>query len=367
MMADDLSDISLIEAWLKDGRPFAFYRLPGEDTCRGIRQFGKQVQTFDRIASLDGRNGFVFVPFRPGKEHLLYLLAPDESVSLSFSPSPDIPPSPSPVEMPVRLPDVPSAEYAGTFSDFAAALTCGSMRKIVLSRRQVTARPENFSVARAFRIACLRYVHSCVYLFYTPDTGIWMGATPEILLSGQQGRYVTVALAGTQALAGGKIPDSWSDKDRQEQQFVTEYLVGLLRERSIEPQLNGPYTVTVGSLAHLKTEIRFELSDEETLGTLLENLHPTPAVCGLPKEMAYRFICDHEPFDRSYYSGFLGFLSPHERTDLYVNLRCMQITNNRIACFAGGGLLPSSVMTDEWLETEKKMQTMGYVIEKAIK
>ena len=95
---------------------------------------------------------------------------------------------------------------------------------------------------------------------------------------------------------------------------------------------------------------------------LLKVLHPTPAVCGLPKEEAYRFILENEGYDRCYYSGFIGWLDPDGRTDLYVNLRCMHIEEEQLTLYAGGGLLASSELNDEWLETEKKLQTIKRLI-----
>ncbi len=94
------------------------------------------------------------------------------------------------------------------------------------------------------------------------------------------------------------------------------------------------------------------------MGDLLKRLHPTPAVCGLPKEKAYRFIQENEGYDRQYYSGFIGWLEPEGKSDLYVNLRCMNILSDRLVLYAGSGLLLSSEPESEWQETEAKMQTM---------
>jgi isochorismate synthase len=90
----------------------------------------------------------------------------------------------------------------------------------------------------------------------------------------------------------------------------------------------------------------------------LKVLHPTPAVCGLPKEKAYRFIKENEGYDRNYYSGFVGMLNPLGKTDLYVNLRCLNYKVNELSLYAGSGLLSASELEDEWQETEKKLQTM---------
>ena len=236
----------------------------------------------------------------------------------------------------------------------------------MLSRGCTDAFPHGFSWARAFTAACRRYVHSYVYLFHTPQTGFWLGATPEILLAGGKGEYRTVALAGTQFLQEGKLTVPWSEKNIREQAFVTEYIGGCLRERGVRFTLEGPYTATAGELAHLNTDIRFRLSSVEALGDILQALHPTPAVCGLPKEEAFRFILSHEGYDRSYYAGFLGRWEPEGKTALYVNLRCMQCGEGaeKIRLYAGGGILPASVCEEEWMETERKLQTMKYVISK---
>ena len=65
---------------------------------------------------------------------------------------------------------------------------------------------------------------------------------------------------------------------------------------------------------------------------------------------------------RRYYSGFIGWLDPEGRTDIYVNLRCMHIEDEQLTLYAGGGLLASSELNDEWLETEKKLQTMKRLV-----
>ena len=84
--------------------------------------------------------------------------------------------------------------------------------------------------------------------------------------------------------------------------------------------------------------------------------------CGLPKEEAYHFIIENEGYDRSYYSGFIGWLDPKGKTDLYVNLRCMNILPQTFTLYAGGGLLAASQLEDEWQETEDKLDTMRRIV-----
>ena len=114
---------------------------------------------------------------------------------------------------------------------------------------------------------------------------------------------------------------------------------------------------------HLKTDFYFHLKETDRLGDVLCQLHPTPAVCGLPKQAAYDFILQNEGHNRSYYAGIIGWLAPHDgQTALYVNLRCMHLTGKKATLYAGGGILPSSVEESEWQETQHKMETMRRVI-----
>ncbi len=102
-------------------------------------------------------------------------------------------------------------------------------------------------------------------------------------------------------------------KNRKEQDYVTAYIRSRLLSLGIHSTESGPYPAYAGALSHLKTDFHFSLRDNNGLGDLLKVLHPTPAVCGLPKEEAYRFILENEGYDRHYYSGFIGWLDPNGR------------------------------------------------------
>ena len=104
------------------------------------------------------------------------------------------------------------------------------------------------------------------------------------------------------------------------------------------------------------------MKNTDHIGDLLQELHPTTAVCGMPKEEAFRFIPDNEGYDRSYYSGFTGWLDTEGHTDIYVNLRCMEIKPGEAILYAGGGILASSEVESEWMETGDKMNTMRSIL-----
>ena len=110
---------------------------------------------------------------------------------------------------------------------------------------------------------------------------MWLIASPEILLRGDANGYQTMALAGTMRYAGEDM--RWSDKNREEQQLVTDYIRTCLQPFAMEVTESEPYTTRAAHLAHLRTDFRFLLKDRQRLGTFLTAFHPTPAVCGIPR------------------------------------------------------------------------------------
>jgi isochorismate synthase len=211
-----------------------------------------------------------------------------------------------------------------------------------------------------------------ISLVYTPQSGMWLMATPETLLEGGGNDWHTIALAGTMKLEGndlsfdtpptkGKASLSdiaWTTKNIQEQRYVATYLMECLEQFSHQIEEEGPYTTRAANLVHLRSDFNFVLDDTSKIGELIRALHPTPAVCGLPKRQTFDFICRNESEQRRYYSGFSGPFNPTEDTHLYVSLRCMQILEDHYRLYAGGGLLRDSVEEQEWEETEAKLETM---------
>ena len=363
MTSEETNNCEIIDELIRQGRSFAMYRNPGEEEPHFLMQTYGEVRLVREMEELNGQTGFVIAPFRVTPQCPIILIQPDcqEIPSCAGSPRRSVQPVCTEVcslsaqnERPVRAKEA----YAACFDIFIRALRAHTFDKLVLSRKVTVKKEPGFSPASAFYKACRRYIYSYVYLCYTPQTGVWMGSTPEIIISGEKGEWNTVALAGTQSLQNGELPQHWDEKNREEQEYVAAYIRNQLRSLGISPVEKGPYPAFAGALSHLKTDFRFSLNDSRKLGDLLKLLHPTPAVCGLPKEEAYRFILDNEGYDRSYYSGFIGWLKPEGKTDLYVNLRCMNVKEDTLTLYAGGGLLASSELDDEFQETEKKMQTM---------
>lgn len=355
----------IIDELIRQNRSFAIWRVPGDETIHFRMQSSGSACLLNRIEELNGRNGFVIAPFHISPAHPIVLIQPDCFTLPDVLPEAEHPQQTDRTASSAK--DLLSAEeekniYADRFAAFTTPLLKGIQDKLVLSRKHVISCEEHFSPGRTFEAAVERYIYSYVYLCHTPQLGTWMGSSPEILLAGKEGQWQTVALAGTQPICNGRIPQQWDDKNWREQQLVAFYIRRQLGSLGITPEERGPYAIRAGEVSHLKSDFRFQLSDNRTLGNLLSLLHPTPAVCGLPKEEAYRFILEQEGYDRSYYSGFIGELDLEGKTNLYVNLRCMQIEANTCTLFAGGGLLASSVMESEWQETNDKLETMGRLL-----
>jgi isochorismate synthase len=201
-----------------------------------------------------------------------------------------------------------------------------------------------------------------VYLCSAPGCGTWIGCTPEILLSGSKTHYRTVALAGTVPLFQTEANFQWSDKNKREQRIVADYVRQTLNPFASVIEEEGPYSSRAGQLLHLKTHFHFSPNQGAEITDVVNALHPTPAVCGMPKTESLHFIGENEGYCRGFYSGVVGMLAPNDKTDLYVNLRCANIKGLNAVLYAGGGILTSSDMESEWQETEEKMKTVGEIL-----
>lgn len=361
---------------------FAYYRLPCERHAIFVAQHAGEPETLSTVAQLDGKEGFVIAPFQPSADCPVVLIRPDEKrvvrvpekvVDAGARGGTSKSAQDSGEAMRATGCESPCSDgYARDFECFHEQLQRGVFRKIVLARRSVG--ETRLSAEELFAETCRMYPRLFVALVCSEASGMWLMATPEVLLQGGAGRYATMSLAGTRKAAAA-IPSErsdgkgveqgteWRRKDREEQQYVTDYIEACVKTFSDDYRLQGPYTVAAAHLYHLRTDISFALRRTDALGTVLDALYPTPAVCGIPKDLARNFILRHERSPRLYYSGFVGMLSPHADTHLFVSLRCMRLLPRGVCeLYAGGGLLRESEMEKEWKETEAKMQTMRKVM-----
>jgi isochorismate synthase len=376
----------VVSVALQQRLPITVWRLPLQTEVQACISFAPQTTT--AIPDLEpSPAGFLFCPFvTDGEERNIFLKADVRYSSLTraISTAPDAPEAqvnlirealaeamtgksatwPIPAN-PARHSDRNEETFKAAVSLAVDVIRAETMEKVVLSRSSTTPLPDGFSLHRAFEKMQAAYPNAFVSLVAIPGVGTWLGASPEILVSvDQQQVFKTVALAGTQpACEDGSTANAiWRQKEIEEQGMVERYILSCFKKlRLREYSEVGPRTIIAGNLMHLRTDFKVDLTEVDfpTLGTdMLRLLHPTSAVCGLPKEPALRFILAHESYNRSYYSGFLGPVNSQAGTHLFVNLRCMQLLKNEAVLYAGAGITGESSPEKEWQETEHKLQTM---------
>lgn len=245
----------------------------------------------------------------------------------------------------------------------------GSFEKIVPSRAKRVDLKDTFDVIEAFQKLCFAYPNAMVSFIHTPEAGAWIGASPELLVSVEnKTNFKTVALAGTKMFEEGTNLKqvAWTQKEIEEQALVSRYIINNFKKiRLREFEEHGPKTVVAGNLMHLKTEFAVDMkaTNFPQLGSVMLNLlHPTSAVCGMPLEPSLEFLQQHEGYDREFYSGYLGPVNVDNNIHLFVNLRCMQLLEEQAIVYAGAGVTSDSVPETEWEETEMKLNTLLKVI-----
>lgn len=249
------------------------------------------------------------------------------------------------------------AQFEAIVCKAVAAIQNEAFTKVVLSRKITI--PIQINALEVFQRMASTYRNAFCYLFSHPELGSWMGATPEQLIKFSNNHFETVSLAGTQRKVDFK---EWSSKEKQEQQYVTDFILDSLHTEVESLKVTPPETIEAGSLVHLKTTISGTVFSNKNSLQLVKNLHPTPAVCGLPKEAALDFILANEGYDREFYTGFVGLWNASAGGNLFVNLRCMKVAPEEVTLFVGCGITKDSNPEAEFFETEHKSMTMRNIL-----
>lgn len=249
------------------------------------------------------------------------------------------------------------------------AIADGKVEKIVPARTKRVPLPEGFDLGKTLARLLAQYPTAFVNFFHLPSIGTWIGASPEVLIETEGDFFHTMSLAGTQVAQGDNPLKSvaWTQKEIEEQALVSRYIVDCFKTiRLREYEEHGPKTVLAGNLLHLRSD--FKVNQKATgfanLGSvMLSLLHPTSAVCGMPRKEAHDFLSAHEGFDRSFYSGFLGPVNIDGATSIYVNLRTASLQDGQVMLYAGAGVTEDSDPEKEWEETEMKCEIIGKFIQ----
>ena len=359
---------------LQQNIPFASYRLPLNREIITIVQHHSMPERLESLNDLHDKTGFVVAPFTESSVHGTFFLQPDcvffsndiADIYIERLSANDrfIELKKNKNTTKTTTPD----EFIGNVNQAVSAMKANEFQKVVLSKVRIEQLPDGFQPEDFFLKLCQKYPHAFVYMMQLPEVGCWIGATPEPLLTIENGSVKTVSLAGTQVATELETEDyRWSSKEIEEQGIVTNFVEQTLRSLQVSNiTKTGPENYRAANLIHLKTAFEFPQTDlENRFSDLLKALHPTPSVGGLPKNEARDFILANEQHDRSYYTGFFGPVNINEKSAIFVNLRCLQLFDNDFVLYSGAGITSSSVAEREWEETDNKMLTLMNVMKKA--
>lgn len=383
----ELFEILLNQAFEND-YSFALWRLPNDTTKQLILSYTANILEPKTIIE-DLSSGFIFAPFDKSKNR--YYLHADRMFSFSAGE----------LKEPADLQQKSSYEWlhevvaqsilktkskffhqeTGKKSSFDKTgyeklvrksidqIEANVFEKIVPSRTKHVELPEAFDVIDTFERLCDTYPNAMISFVSIPHVGTWMGASPELLIQVENNHiFKTVALAGTKPFESGtNIKNvAWTQKEIEEQAFVCRYIISNFKKiRLREYDEQGPKTIVAGNVMHLKTTFTVDMKETNfpQLGSvMLQLIHPTSAVCGMPLEESLAFLKENEGYDREFYAGYLGPVNINNTICLFVNLRCMQLTGTQAILYAGAGVTADSVPESEWEETEIKLNTLLKVI-----
>ncbi|WP_298899191.1 chorismate-binding protein [uncultured Psychroserpens sp.] len=364
---------SHIDSHFKSQLPFVVYRKPNSASLSAIFQ---EDSTLHVVGDFN-ESGFVFSPFDSQDTTVIFPSELSKLMTLDII----IDSKTEHHNSKDYLDEIHDNQHIELVQKGIDTILTDALQKIVLSRVKVIPVSEE-SPIELFQKLLKMYREAFVYLWYHPKVGLWLGATPETLLSTEGRRFNTMSLAGTQSYKD-TVDVAWNKKNKEEQQLVTDYIVKELEPHVEQLYVSDPKTIKAGRLLHLKSQISGVLKPSN-LKEVIFSLHPTPAVCGLPKAKAKDFILRNEHYNREFYTGFLGELNIKKSktrninkrnvennayttikttSQLFVNLRCMQIKNQQALVYVGGGITKDSNAQEEWEETVKKTQTMASVLD----
>lgn len=261
----------------------------------------------------------------------------------------------------------PPASFEARVAEATVAIARGELEKVVLARavRQSLQAGRSWDAGATLRALRAADPRAIVFAFAPgPGLGCFLGATPELLVRVEGRRVETQALAGTRprdpadaAGAAGLLAD---EKARREHALVLDALLAGLAPACVSLERSAdPGVVRLPHLLHLETRVAGTLERTGRLAELVARLHPTPAVCGAPREAALAWLRAHEPLERGWYAGPIGWSDARGNGAIAVALRCALLRGGEAFSFAGAGIVAGSEPAAELAETALKLRTIG--------
>ncbi|MBK1897490.1 chorismate-binding protein [Chryseobacterium paridis] len=245
-------------------------------------------------------------------------------------------------------------EYLEKLDDVIKVIKENNLPKLVLSRRKIIKNFNFIDLKESFTNLCNSYPNAFRYIFIDGENS-WMGAFSEVLgkFDKKTHQFETMSLAGTLP-----VSESWSEKEIEEQKPVSIYIQNIFEKYAILGNIekSPTYDHISGNIKHLRTDFRAKIKPED-VDHIIKELHPTPAVCGIPKEFCKEKIQEFEKFPREYYAGYIK-IETEDTVQYFVNLRCAKLYKDSVHLFVGGGITAQSNPEKEWQETELKSEAV---------
>lgn len=264
------------------------------------------------------------------------------------------------VREPLRALDVSEAQWGKLVSEALDTLASGEASKVVVARSSEIEFDAALSVTGTVDALGSAYP-GCTRFAFVIDGRAFVGATPERLIERRGMRVATEALAGSASgsVTGAAEALMLSDKERMEHAPVLAGIVDALKPLCTELTYpNEPSVRELQDLLHLRTPIEGCLGRSVHVLDLVERLHPTPAVGGVPRSRALSWIQDHEPVERGWYAGPVGWMDEHGNGQFDVALRAGVLQGRRATLYAGAGIVQDSVPVQEYAETRLKFSAL---------
>ena len=342
----------MLEFLIQKNLPFAIWSFPGEQQWQGIAQDDQEVEQFD-LNNISKAEGFVVAPFEP-KDGISLIRADVEFDSKSFSLEVESEENIQNLKLETikKEPSIIDKDsYIKSCKNLIESIKKGQAEKVVLSRVKSIQFDGN-KLIRLFTSLIKEHKNAMVFL-YSTGNGVWIGASPEVFVEIKNNHFKTMALAGSKTVDDDS---GWGEKELEEQLYVTRFIQQKLNNTGVKYKESELKTIAAGPVAHLQT-IFTGIIENKQLSELVEQLHPTPAVCGIPKEKALDLIKKSESHLRSDYTGYIGPVNNGD-VNLFVNLRSALLTDKKMYLFIGGGITGASIPEKEWKETELKAETL---------
>lgn len=276
--------------------------------------------------------------------------------------------------VPTCIEGADNPRYRQAVGAAVARMNRGELDKVVLARTLTAHYNQPLNIADVYDNLTLQQPRAYTFSVKLPGSEEYlMGASPELVFKTEAGgRFHTHPLAGSAQRSGhpGGLEDMQigeqlmhSAKDRAEHATVIADIRSRLAPLAEELDVPAvPELMTTPQLWHLGTKITGILKEDLTSLDGARAIHPTPAICGTPRDIALESIREYEDFDRGYFGGLVGYMDAEGNGSWVLVLRCARVSPRRATLFAGAGIVRASEPESEHAETATKLGTFGRVL-----